>query len=940
MYTHAPKSSNSPSPTGAPKAQGLAPRPFEVSLPGQEQVSASSNPFPPRRHEVWMGEPATRTAGNQGQEQTEPAGLEFDWNRISLYAEGQPPPEPPRWSRVQTKLAVGRSDALYEQEANRGDEPGMERPDPMIETLPTQPAQIQAKQSAPPSNSSHGDWFSHAPQRRPIPNLFQAKLTIGQPNDVYEQEADQVAERVMSMAPPVTPNIQRQMEPEESEAVQTKPLVEMITPLVQRQELSEDAEPIQAKCEACEQEEKVQRSADGTVQAKPDLEDRLNASKGGGTPLSEEVRSFMEPRFGADFSQVRVHTDGEAVQMNRELNAQAFTHGNHVYYGAGKAPANDELTGHELTHVVQQTVQRDSFLGEVKQDKFQSRDAKVFSKASLQGQVSLLQRQCERQDGRPVRNYARFVIPDRPNDRRQFEHFQHQIAHWIDDCIADERALGLIQSSASFQELWQQLRLNPRVEVEINVEFIWNAHRVTELRFSLPTIDMESTTVEGRISTSLQTEVVDAAYQLRLDRRPDGVTSYDPETRQYILSISNYRHLSRVNGFYFLTRSEINLITPPEVRQQTNGQSILMPISNAEFARFQQSDNPVHSIQALMQTHLGISVDSLTRSTAANEDFSVPRLPESVERVLSTASPVVSSGDRAAVEQQRRRAARMPQARTRSLAADRHEELPMEELELSDRMDPDTLFAMSDPALIEWIVGCLGRFQAQLFESSQAHQIPMQLLAVVILNELGDIGSIDALQDGLSTSTGSLGIAQIQVDTAMRDGLVDLAPGAARTGLRRAGSSPGVSLSREEIERGERLRTAQLLQVPQVAIEAAAREIELLLNRMARNYSRPWQIQHGFTATGPMGNVIYDHVGGGSEFNRERNLAQMVSGAYNSPDIITARDISHFPNATTHGNNAYVLAGELFRFQIFRTAARVSRTAITDRDPAIFGRDR
>ncbi|MEQ8972095.1 MAG: DUF4157 domain-containing protein [Coleofasciculus sp. C1-SOL-03] len=90
-------------------------------------------------------------------------------------------------------------------------------------------------------------------------------------------------------------------------------------------------------------------------QASGDLESRLNASKGGGSPLSENVRGFMEPRFGADFSGVRVHTGGEAVQMNQELGAQAFTHGSDVYFGAGKSPGNNELTAHELTHVVQQT---------------------------------------------------------------------------------------------------------------------------------------------------------------------------------------------------------------------------------------------------------------------------------------------------------------------------------------------------------------------------------------------------------------------------------------------------------------------------------------------------------------------------------------------------------------------------------------------------------
>ncbi len=63
----------------------------------------------------------------------------------------------------------------------------------------------------------------------------------------------------------------------------------------------------------------------------------------------------MEPRFGVDFSHVRVHTGSNAIQMNRDVGAQAFTHGSDIYYGAGSSPTNLELTAHELTHVVQQT---------------------------------------------------------------------------------------------------------------------------------------------------------------------------------------------------------------------------------------------------------------------------------------------------------------------------------------------------------------------------------------------------------------------------------------------------------------------------------------------------------------------------------------------------------------------------------------------------------
>ena len=125
--------------------------------------------------------------------------------------------------------------------------------------------------------------------------------------------------------------------------------------MIQRQEDLEEDEPIQAKFEDCEVEEPIQRFADGTAQAQPDLENRLNASQGGGSALPDDVRSFMEPRFGADFSQVRVHTGSEAVQMNRDLSAQAFTHQQDIYFGSGKSPINETLTAHELTHVIQQT---------------------------------------------------------------------------------------------------------------------------------------------------------------------------------------------------------------------------------------------------------------------------------------------------------------------------------------------------------------------------------------------------------------------------------------------------------------------------------------------------------------------------------------------------------------------------------------------------------
>jgi len=76
-----------------------------------------------------------------------------------------------------------------------------------------------------------------------------------------------------------------------------------------------------------------------------------------GAPLSSEVRKQMEPRLGADLSDVRVHTGGEAAKAAAGYGARAFTVGDDVHFGAGQfAPGTkegDRLLAHELTHVVQ-----------------------------------------------------------------------------------------------------------------------------------------------------------------------------------------------------------------------------------------------------------------------------------------------------------------------------------------------------------------------------------------------------------------------------------------------------------------------------------------------------------------------------------------------------------------------------------------------------------
>src|SRR4028119_1616449 len=226
--------------------------------------------------------------------------------------------------------------STYPEGIQRLETSGVKEQEKSTESLQMQPEEeIQAK-------SSSGE-----PQEKEEQNkeLVQTKLTVGAPGDKYEQEADSMAAKVMRMPESaIKPPIQRQTG-EETEAVQMQPLVNSITPLVQRESGTE--EEVQMKSGA-------KQASDGSSVASSSIESRLASSKGGGSALPDNVRRFMEPRFGADFSNIKVHTDSNAVQMTKELGAQAFAHGSDIYYGAGKSPGNNELTAHELTHTIQQ----------------------------------------------------------------------------------------------------------------------------------------------------------------------------------------------------------------------------------------------------------------------------------------------------------------------------------------------------------------------------------------------------------------------------------------------------------------------------------------------------------------------------------------------------------------------------------------------------------
>ncbi|MEQ9235910.1 eCIS core domain-containing protein [Coleofasciculus sp. E2-BRE-01] len=130
---------------------------------------------------------------------------------------------------------------------------------------------------------------------------------------------------------------------------------------VQRQDNTEDEDiqnqPFQEPEEETVQKKEAQsQSSDAT--ATPSLEQSIQQKRGSGQALSENVRQPMEQAFGADFSQVKVHTDSESDKLNKSIQAKAFTTGKDIFFKKGEyqpdSKPGQELLAHELTHVVQQ----------------------------------------------------------------------------------------------------------------------------------------------------------------------------------------------------------------------------------------------------------------------------------------------------------------------------------------------------------------------------------------------------------------------------------------------------------------------------------------------------------------------------------------------------------------------------------------------------------
>jgi hypothetical protein len=198
-----------------------------------------------------------------------------------------------------------------------------------------------------------------------VRRVIQYKLTVSQPGDPYEQEADRVADAAINA--PDQSGSAATVDREKDADLTISRVCDACADEMNRAVMPEDEKDkelagLQRQPE--EEEDKnvppVARSAAGDVQeVGGDVESGIRALPGAGRPLPTDVRSDMESRMGFDFGGVRIHTDSGAGQLAREVSAHAFTVGNDVVFANNQyrpeTTDGRKLLAHELTHVVQQT---------------------------------------------------------------------------------------------------------------------------------------------------------------------------------------------------------------------------------------------------------------------------------------------------------------------------------------------------------------------------------------------------------------------------------------------------------------------------------------------------------------------------------------------------------------------------------------------------------
>ena len=289
---------------------------------------------------------------------------------------------------IQAKLKVGKPNDTYEMEADRVADTVMRMPDVLLqrqteekkeETAQTKPdvGQISAVVQRQVAEEKNEEMAQTKPAIAPITPLVQRQAeekkeeplqTLQrQPEEKKDEPVQTLQRQTEEKKEEPVQTLQRQTEEKKEEPVQTlqrqtEEKKDEPVQTLQRQTEEKKDEPVQTLQRQTEEkkDEPVQTktAVDSTSEVATDVESRIQTMREGGRPLPDSTRSFFESRFGYDFSGVRVHTDSQADDVSRKLNAQAFTIGPNVFFAGGRYEPHTTqgkwLLAHELTHTVQQ----------------------------------------------------------------------------------------------------------------------------------------------------------------------------------------------------------------------------------------------------------------------------------------------------------------------------------------------------------------------------------------------------------------------------------------------------------------------------------------------------------------------------------------------------------------------------------------------------------
>ena len=244
-------------------------------------------------------------------------------------------------------------------------------------------------------------------------------------------------------------------------------------------------------------------------------------------------------------------------------------------------------------------------------------------------------------------------------------------------------------------------------------------------------------------------------------------------------------------------------------------------------------------------------------------------------------------------------------------------------------MTPDTLRSKSFSERLNWYENKLSPCSQELKESADRNNIPTELLSTIILNELADINLLDLGQEWIGVGKGSVGIAQIQIDTAIFHKLVDVT---VEDIQKYQNSNEAVQkFGGKKPPRNETIRiiTGGKLSEPVIAIEAAAREIRKILENIKACSSSPWTnnfLNGEIILSNGNPNQIYNFIKGESLKEKKINLARMVAAPYNSTGIecvenpgnpFSPNDGGPFSNPRRRSELAAFIAEDLFNVNLF-----------------------